>query len=324
MTRLIHIETPTQLERFCQAKPALPLLQVQQQKADEHWLLVNSVEEVEARCSLWWTHTPRYQTHRLGLIGHFAARDFAAARELLAAAGEALRARDCTLVVGPIDGNTWNRYRLVTERGDAPAFFLEPDNPPEWPEYFMELSFAPMAEYFSTIINDLTVRHPRFEEMAARWQHVTIRAANRDCFVEELRRIYSVAAVAFQNNFLYTPICEAEFIAQYEPLLRFLQPELILMAEHEGRPVGFLFALPDLLQAQRAAPIDTFIVKTVAVLPEYAGLGSLLVARSHEVGARLGFRRAIHALMHEDNKSRRISQHYSQPLRRYALLAKEL
>lgn len=324
MTRLIRIETPTQLERFCQAKPALPLLQVQQQKADEHWLLVNSLDEVEARCSLWWTRTPRYQAHRLGLIGHFAARDFAAARELLAAAGEALRARDCTLVVGPMDGNTWNRYRLVTERGDAPAFFLEPDNPPEWPQYFTELGFAPMAEYFSTITNDLTVRHPRFEEMAARWQHVTIRAANRDCFADELRRIYSVAAVAFQNNFLYTPICEAEFIAQYEPLLRFLQPELILMAEHEGRPVGFLFALPDLLRAQRAEPIDTFIVKTVAVLPEYAGLGSLLVARSHEVGARLGFRRTIHALMHEDNKSRRISQYYSQPLRRYALLAKEL
>ncbi|HEX4948837.1 MAG TPA: N-acetyltransferase, partial [Blastocatellia bacterium] len=105
---------------------------------------------------------------------------------------------------------------------------------------------------------------------------------------------------------------------------RFIQPDLILIAEHNGRAVGFVFAMPDWWQAQRGEPMDTFIVKTVAALPMYTGLGTLLVARCHESGARLGFRRAIHALMHEDNKSRRISQHYSQPLRRYALFAKQL
>lgn len=324
MTQLIRIATPTQLEQFCQAQPALSLPQVQAQKADEHWLLLNESNVVRARCSLWWKQAPAYQSHRVGLIGHFAAHDDSAAKELLTTACESLRARDYTLAVGPIDGNTWNRYRSVTERGDAPSFFLEPENPPEWPQYFTELGFAPMAEYFSTITNDLSLRHPRLKELAAQWQHVTIRAAQPDCLVEELQRIYSVAAVAFQNNFLYTPISEAEFMAQYEPLRPYIRPELILLAEHEGRMVGFLFALPDILQAQRAEPIDTFIVKTVAVLPEYTGLGSLLVARSHAVGVRLGFRRAIHALMHEDNKSRRISQHYSAPLRRYALFAKEL
>jgi GNAT superfamily N-acetyltransferase len=324
MTQLIRIATPTQLEQFCQAQPALSLPQVQAQQADEHWLLMNGTTNVVARCSLWWKRTPAYQTHCVGLIGHFAARGESAAQELLTTACDALRARDCSLALGPIDGNTWNRYRLVTERGDASPFFLEPENPLEWPQYFAQNGFAEAATYFSTITNDLSWRHPRLDELTARLQHVTIRAAQRDCFNDELRRIYSVAAIAFQNNFLYTPLSEAEFIALYETLLRFVQPELILLAEHEGRAVGFLFALPDWLQTQRAEPMDTFIVKTVAALPEYAGLGSLLVARSHEIGARLGFRRAIHALMHEDNKSRGISKHYSQPLRRYALFAKGL
>lgn len=324
MTRTIRIETPTQLERFCQLQPQLSLQQVQAQQADEHWVLMNETNEVLARCSLWWKQTPSFESHRSGLIGHFSTRDFAAANELLAAACDALRVRDCTMAIGPMDCNTWNRYRLVTEHVEAPAFFLEPENPPEWPQYFASQGFTPIAEYFSTITNDLSLRHPRLNELTERLQQITIRAAQRDCFIDELRRIYSVAAIAFQNNFLYTPVSEAEFVAQYEPLRNFIHPELILIAEHNERAVGFLFALPDLLQAQRAETVDTFIVKTVAALPEYTGLGSLLVARSHEVAAQLGFRRAIHALMHEDNKSRSISKHYSQPLRRYALFAKQL
>ncbi len=293
-------------------------------EADEHWVCLNKADEIVARCSLWWRQTPPYEAQRIGLIGHFAADDCAAAHELLTVACAELKRHDCTMAVGPMDGSTWQSYRVVTERGAAPPFFLEPDTPDEWAQYFGQGGFAPLAEYFSTIIPDLRVRHPRLDDIAASLSRVTIRAAHRTGLADELRHIYAVAAIAFQPNFLYTPISEEDFLAQYEPLRPYLQPELVLLAEHEGRAVGFLFALPDFAQTQRGETMDTFIVKTVAALPEYSGLGSLLVARSHEVGASLGFRRAIHALMHEDNKSRRISRHYSQPLRRYALFGKRI
>ncbi|MFN0086638.1 MAG: N-acetyltransferase, partial [Blastocatellia bacterium] len=72
--------------------------------------------------------------------------------------------------------------------------------------------------------------------------------------------------------------------------------------------------------------VDTLIIKTVAVLPEagYAGLGSLLVARAHEIAEAAGFRRVIHALMHETNRSRRISDHYAGTMRRYTLFSRAL
>jgi hypothetical protein len=38
----------------------------------------------------------------------------------------------------------------------------------------------------------------------------------------------------------------------------------------------------------------------------------------------LGYRYAIHALMVEDNRSRKISAHYAQVMRRYTLFAKPL
>ena len=124
----------------------------------------------------------------------------------------------------------------------------------------------------------------------------------------------------------HSPICRTDFIEQYRPILTLVRPELVLLAEHGERLVGFLFAVPDILQAQRGQPVDTVILKTAAVLPgrEYAGLGNLLVARCHAAAAALGFRRAIHALMHESNESLNVSAHYGRSFRGYSLYARLL
>ena len=67
-------------------------------------------------------------------------------------------------------------------------------------------------------------------------------------------------------------------------------------------------------------------MKTLAVLPEpaLAGLGNLLLWRVHEEAKRLGFKRVIHALMHESNTSRNLSGRYAKPFRRYTLFARKL
>jgi predicted N-acetyltransferase YhbS len=154
---------------------------------------------------------------------------------------------------------------------------------------------------------------------------VRLRSLQPGRFIEELRRIYAVSRVSFQSNFLYTPMSEAEFLSQYEPLRARLRPELVLLAEHNEKPVGFVFAIPDLAQAP-SGPVDTVVLKTVAALPgrAFAGLGNVLVARCHQAGRSLGFRRVIHALMHQSNNSLNLSGHYAKPFRRYALFGRDL
>ena len=72
----------------------------------------------------------------LGFVGHYAAADEAAGRVAAGARRGALASHGCALAVGPIDGTTWRSYRLVIEPGDRPPFFLEPQNPPDWPGPF--------------------------------------------------------------------------------------------------------------------------------------------------------------------------------------------
>jgi GNAT superfamily N-acetyltransferase len=295
---------------------------------DAHWTLPGDAGTLRARCSLWWARTPSLLDHRVGLIGHYAAADAAAARLLLDRACRELAGRGCSVAVGPMDGSTWRRYRLVTERGSEPPFFLEPDNPYGWPEHFLACGFRPIAHYISALNDDLGREDPRVRGVAQRLraQGVRIRPVEPRQIEDDLRRIYAVAAASFCNNVLYTPIAQAEFLAQYRAILPAVRPELVLIAEVEDRSVGFIFAVPDVTQAERGHPVDTVIVKTVAVVPDRAraGLGSLLLAVCQRTARELGYRRAIHALMHEQNVSRNLSRHYAHPMRRYALFGKAL
>jgi GNAT superfamily N-acetyltransferase len=294
---------------------------------EDHRLQENGAEE-KAEAWLWWSSVPALEGERLGVIGHFFAETAAAAHTVLREAERCLRSHGCTLGVGPMDGNTWRRYRLVTQSDSEPPFFLEPTNPSTWPEWWRSAGYGALAEYYSTITDDLGKRDLRLESVAARMTAagITIRPLNADAFEAELTRIYDVSAVSFQQNYLYTPLPEGAFLAQYRAMQDRVRPELILLAEQGSRPVGYVFAVPDFAQAQRGSPIDTLIVKTLAVLPgrAYAGLGAWLLGEVHAAGQRLGFTRAIHALMHETNQSRNLSAHYARTIRRYTLFSKRL
>ncbi|HEY5595688.1 MAG TPA: GNAT family N-acetyltransferase [Candidatus Bipolaricaulota bacterium] len=328
--KTIKAKTQKELEQFCglQGTSSLSAEALARRDADAHWMALEN-GKVLARCSLWWTNVPAFSrpNRRLGLIGHYAAQNAEAGRSLLQHACAQLQVQGCALAVGPMDGNTWRSYRLITDQGAEPPFFLEMRHPPDWPEHFSDLGFTVLANYFSALNQNLQ-QDPRLSELRRRvgGQGIQVRPFDPAHFDQEISRIYELSITGFGDNFLYSPIGWNEFYGMYSPIKPHLRPELVLIAEREQKPVGFLFALPDLLQAQRGRAVDTVIFKTVAVLPELggSGLGSLLVAEGHRVAAELGFKRAIHALMYEDNVSRKISAHYAKPMRRYSLFAKEL
>ncbi|WP_414664732.1 GNAT family N-acetyltransferase [Horticoccus sp. 23ND18S-11] len=281
-----------------------------------------------AVAQLWWTRSPTLPGETPGVIGAFSATSADAAGAVLAQAAARLERAGCTIALGPMDGTTWRSYRFVTEAGTEPPFLFEPVNPPEWPGWWRAAGFAPLADYISTVAPDLAARDSRVAAVARRMAGagVSIRPIQLGNFEAELGRIHDVSIISFRDNFLYTPISREAFLAQYRPMETQACAELVLIAEQAGRPVGYLFGVPDLMEARRGAPVRTVIVKTLAVLPgrAFAGLGALLLDTLHAAAHRLGFTRAIHALMHETNTSRALSAHTARTIRRYALFARRL
>jgi GNAT superfamily N-acetyltransferase len=325
----IQIATPIEQARFCAVPDGLALdpATLAASAADEHWLLADATG-ADACCSLWWRETPAYAGQRVGLVGHYAAAD-ALAESLLQLACERLRQAGCALAIGPMDGSTYQAYRLVTEHGPEPPFFLEPQNPDSWPVHFAASGFSPLAHYYSAVQEHLDTTDVRLPEIERQMESLGVRVRPLDAvaFEHELRHVYPVVAAGFAQSLLASPIDEEAFVAQYRPLAALLAPELVQIAETDERAVGFLLVVPDWLQARRGEAVDTAIVKTMAVLPDYQrqGLGILLSSRAQAAARALGYTRAIHALMHEGNVSRRLSATYQgRVIRRYTLFMKNL
>ena len=333
MSEIIRIGRPEELAALPAGGDVAPLdaTLAARHRPDLHLALLDA-GRLAARLSLFWhdvpARLPMRPDARLGAIGHYAARGDAEGIELLDAACVALAKAGCGVAVAPMDGNTWRSYRLVTERGTERPFLMEPDNPDGWPRHFTGAGFEVIATYHSSLAAVPGPADPRLAAARVRLEAAGIKVRELDParFAEELDGIFALSAASFARNFLYTPISREEFGAQYLPFAERIEPRLVLIAEHEGRAVGFLFAIPDWLETARAGRTTTAIVKTVAVDParRHAGLGAWLVGLAHERAAALGYRRVIHALMHDANTSTNISRRYARVLRRYALYGRRL
>ncbi len=301
-------------------------------QADVHLVtLDNGVPQ--ARCSLWWSHIPKISEFGKDIvIGHYASTNDVAAAELFDQVKKIAQKHNATCVVGPMDGNTWRSYRFVTEspKIDAlnklshPDYFLEPGNPYHYPQNFIDAGFSPLANYSSALNSDLAAVDERIKKALQRFdnQGICLRTLDADKFEQELKQIFALSLESFVHNYLYTAITEAQFLSQYKKVQSLVQSELVLLAhDSKGTLLGYLFALPDIAQKMRGEEIDTIIIKTVAVKPgrESKGLGSVLVSEVQRRAHEAGYKKAIHALMHDSNTSNNISRHYAETIRRYTL-----
>jgi hypothetical protein len=295
-------------------------------KPDLHCLLVSG-NTVHARCSVWLNSLPDTGQGRPSAIGHFEASDRATGQQLLRETVRGIQNIHEGPIIGPIDGNTWRKYRLVTESSGRPPFFLEPTHPALHVQAWTGAGFKPLAEFHSARMPPKAEWDPRLARVKPRLESagVRIRQLDPDDYEAELRRLYSVARISFAENLLYTPIREEEFIALYLPLRDHVNPDFIWLAERGAKCVGFCFCLPDLLQAQAGEKVDSLIVKTLATLPDrkFAGLGLWLTQLAHQKAAQIGFSSVIHALMHPGSRIKHFGKDSMEIFRRYTLYQKK-
>lgn len=301
---------------------------LQLDQADQHFAALDGEHRIRARCSIWWRETAKVSGTPSGAVGHFAATDAEYGAAVLQYAGTELKNRGCKIAVGPLDGNTWRRYRFITERGSAKPFFLEPDNEDEWPVQFEALGFAPLAHYVSEINPDMANRQPELGSLRQKFARLGVRIdpVNVEDPRDDMAGIYEVACESFRDSFMYTPLDIGSYGDLYEPMLHKVDPRLMLVARHGDDVVGFIIAPPDFLQRCYQQTMDAIVLKTVAVLPrdEYRGLGRVLIVDLLNNALDMGFSTAISALMHVQNRSQKISSDCAGPMRAYTLYAKEL
>lgn len=256
-----------------------------------------------------------------GLLSFFEAHDHRAATVALLDAGTAwLREQGVRTVYGPMDGDTWHRYRVNVGPFHRPPFPLEPWNPPYYESLWRAAGFDAVESYSSKWIEQVESLLPGLEPGVQRSQSrgVRIRGLRRDRLEEELAIVHALSSRIFEDAFLYTPIPRGDFLAMYAPLGGALDPSLVIFAESpEGEPVGFVFAYAD-----PAVPAVHY--KTIGVLADWRR-SAVAAALSHHVytnALAMGRPQGNHALMRDDNRSQALDQGEGEVFRRYRLFGK--
>lgn len=265
-----------------------------------------------------------------GMVGHYEALEHEAGVALLLHARELLAARGVARVLGPLNGSTWARYRLVLPPApedptyDPPSFLGEPRNPLEYPEQFEAAGFELVSRYESRIDEAPGEEAADAAQLAARVrsQGIRIRPLDPGRFDDELRTLFDVSLAAFAENPYYAPIELDSFRRMYQGIRPLIDPGLVLIAEDvRGAALGFQFAFLDPLSRRNDRPTRA-IIKTIATLPAARGRG--LAGHMFDLIRRAACERGcvavIHALMHVTNFSMNMSaRHRTRHFRRYAL-----
>jgi hypothetical protein len=164
-------------------------------------------------------------------------------------------------VIGPIDGDTWHRYRLpLSDKSNLT--FVEPSYPGFTAADFYNADMPIMATYHSSLIDDLSeaVKRARASSSDEISTDLKIRNLDLSDFDNEIVLLYEFSTRAFRKNFLYSDIDLSTFTALYHPLKGMLREELILIAQSAatGEVLAVMMAVPD--------PINNSLViaKTIA------------------------------------------------------------
>lgn len=254
---------------------------------------------------------------RTAAIGGIACRDSAAGAAVLQEVCDRLRDEGFDSVIGPMDGSTWRAYRLVLESDGTPPFLMEPTSGPQDRPAFEAAGFSVIERYFSARVSLAEQPHVMPEATGTLGIETWDGSDPEAC----LRDVHALSLGAFAGNVLYKPIAAEDFLALYLPFVPMLVPDLILFARDAGGALaGFLFGIPNYAEGPKP---NSVILKTYASL--HKGAGAMLARQFHASAQRLGYRDAIHALIHDGNLSAtRSRQNAGHVFRRYGLMGRRL
>ncbi len=221
--------------------------------------------------------------------------DQGVANQLLDAATRWARERGRTSLMGPIDYSTNYQAGLLVEGFETPPRIFMNHNPPYYARLFENWGLRKAKDLYAwwftrdNSINDQW--RSRVARLADRFG-VVIRPIRMNDFARDVALCRQIYNEAWQDNWGFVQMTTEEFDEFAHGLKKIGNPNMVLIAEVQGQPVGLAITVPDLNEA--IAPLGGRLARFGLPL----GLARLLYRMRHVKTARLaalgvtpGFRR---------------------------------
>lgn len=293
---------------------------------NDTWAYIKD-EEILVQAKIWYyPQLPsNHSLYKVGLIGEFKCEEkttLEQSKSLLDRLCNELKNLGATKIVGPMDGNTWQPYRLTTYYGEHKPFLLEPYTPAHFVAHWENAGFIPEETYSSYITTINEWEDKRVDKLHNRFKDLVF----KELATDDLGPIFDLSIQSFMRNPYYIHIDKEVYLQKYGNMMSLLKPNVSWVVYDGEELVGYLFAMLDMSQQARCEQINRVILKTVAVKEDrkYAGLGTYLLSKSVEQMKSMGIEYAIHALMYDKNAVQNIIKDNSEKLRGYTLYKRSI
>ena len=307
---------------------------IQIERPSEIIVFYNENKEIAGSLNLWHNR-PNYNGRKTSYIGNVNIHEKYRKNEdkIFNKVFKELKKKGIKTIIGPLNGTTWNTYRYVTDKRNHPPFLLEPFNEEYYVELFKKIGFEPLAYYISTIMENMNpVQRGHLSKKIEKlkkfdyYKDTTVKSAENNDLITVLNKVYDLTIEAFKNNFLYSELDREIFLKIYMNYEDKIVKKFFKMLYLKDELIGYVFGIPDYAELEYKGKIETMILKTIAISPQYngKGMGYILIDELVKEAEKSGYKNVIYALMYEKNISKNIGLLLGDELRRYTLFIKEL
>ena len=298
-------------------------------------------------------HHNRVHRDDTAFFGFFeSVKDAAVSRRLFEAAYTWTRERGMRRVLGPMNPTSNDDCGLLVHGFDGPPVFMMTYNPPYYVDLVVAEGFRKAKDLIAFYIDIAKCPLDRLgrlaEKVRARHPELTFTAVRRKTLEQDLGKIKEVYNAAWEDNWGFVPMTDAEVNFLAERLKPLLLEGLVWVVETSKEPVAFMLAAPDYnipLQPLRGRLLTPrffgFLpyllgwkhpprcrVLTLGVKQRYRnrGLEAVMLTEGFKKGIQVGFREAEASWILEDNTAmcRLLQTFGGRPYRTYRLYEREL
>ncbi len=270
-------------------------------------------DQLSGRIAVFVDHAAnKFWEAKIGFFGHYECIDDPGAAFLLLETAEKwLLEKGMQTMRGQ-----WNLVSqdigFVCEGFDLPPVVLSSYNPVYYNEQMVQYGMKKAKDLLVYNCDasqgyKIPARFLKLTDEIARHYRVTVRPLDMKRLVQEARIIVQLTNESLKNNWGYYPVDEAEAEQIAADLKMIVHPEVVLIAEVEGKPIGYIISVPDVNDIlkdmngqlfplgvfkllKRIRRLNRYRIWAMGILPAYQrkGISVLMFRRLNDILAPRG------------------------------------
>ncbi len=217
--------------------------------ADEkYFLAVKGSRKVGRIVSFINRRHNEFHNEKTGFFGFFdCINDISVANSLFDRAAKHLKKEGMVIMRGPMNFSTNEECGFLLEGFDEAPMLMTPYNPSYYNNLAEVYGMKKVKDLFAFIYNVQEVLPVKVLRVAAIAENkgIKVRPIDKSKFKEEMLIFKEIYNSAWEKNWGFIPLTEDELYFMSNRMKQIVIPELTLIAEDRGKPVGFMGLLPD-------------------------------------------------------------------------------